>query len=97
MLENSNFIIKIFSDHVNKMIEEKKMTLNGVIYSPIEIMFEFCVVIDDEDIIFEAYYNHNNQLLRLHVDEDYSRSFFPNFKKRDFESVDIKIKHLIQE
>lgn len=89
ILHTDGLDIEFFSRHINDLVLNNQFQVNGSIESKDGVMIEFGALIEDEEIVFDAYYDHAHQLSKLHVDEDYERTFYAHFKKEEFEQSKI--------
>ena len=79
--------INLISPSISNLMSEYNLKINGVVELSEGIIFEFGAVIDDEEIVFDVYYDKYNQFKKLHVDEDYQPTFRENLKQEYFENA----------
>lgn len=86
------YILELNSEYLNILYLKNFLKINGVIEDSEYIMFEFEALIEEEEIIFDVYYDKNYNFTKIYTDEDYERSFREYFKADQF--IDAKIQEL---
>lgn len=86
ILHTEGFKIEFFSTYVNDLITKNNLTIHGSQISEDGIMVEFGAVFEDEDIVFDVYYDKAYQFSKLHIDEDYQRTFHDQIKVEEFQN-----------
>ena len=79
--------LNLVSPSISNLMSEYNLKINGIIELSEGIMFEFGAIIDNEEIVFDVYYDQHNQFKKLHVDDDYQPTFRENLKQEYFENV----------
>lgn len=82
--------IEIFSESLDQIEKKYGFQLNGAIIEPEQLILEFQTCIDDEDIVFDVYYDQNSHFEKIHVDEDYERTFHEHFHSTQFSDSHIR-------
>lgn len=93
ILSAQNYKIELFSEFLNQLNQQNCFKLNGVSAEKNLYLFEFEALIDDEEIVFDVIYDQNSNISKLHVDQDYERSFHQYFNQSQFENAVIKFNY----
>lgn len=89
-LSTQDLKIELFSASLHQIAQHYGLQLNGATLSNQQLVLEFQSCIDDEDIVFDVYYDQNLRLEKFHVDEDYERSFHQYFHLDQFSDAHIE-------
>ncbi|NHC04241.1 hypothetical protein G9F31_10745 [Acinetobacter sp. 187] len=87
----NQYILELDSDYLNTLYYKNCLKINGMILNPKYLMFEFEVLIEEEEIVFDVYYDQKHKFMKIYTDEDYERSFREYFKADQFLDAKIKV------
>lgn len=90
-LHTDNIKIELNSNFLDQLIQNDCLKINGSIISSTHLMLEFEALIEEEEIVFDVYYDQNHDFLKIHTDEDYERSFNEYFRADQFRHAKIEM------